>query len=53
MGCRRLEADGRETVSIGDTHFMVIPTGEVAGVVGEVRVGDTQYQFGDTGLLKV
>jgi hypothetical protein len=50
---RRLEADGRETVSIGDTHFMVIPTGEVAGVVGEVRVGDTQYQFGDTGLLKV
>jgi hypothetical protein len=48
---RLLEEDGRETVSVGDTRFMVIPTGETAGVVGEVSVGGAHYQFGDGGLL--
>jgi hypothetical protein len=49
---RRLEEDGREAVSVGGTRFVVIPTGEAAGVVGEVSVGGARYQFGDAGLLK-
>ena len=48
---RLLEEDGRETVSVGDTRFVVMPTGGAAGVVGEVSVGGAHYQFGDAGLL--
>ena len=50
---RGLEEDGREIVSIGDTRFVVVPTGETTNVIGEVQVGKTHYQFGDTGILKV
>jgi hypothetical protein len=48
---RSLEKDGRETVSVGDTRFVVIPTGQQEGIVGEVSVGDRRYQFGDEGLV--
>ena len=49
----RLEKDGRETVAIGETHFMVIPTGQESNRVGEIQIGNTQYQFGDAGILKI
>ena len=49
---RGLEKDGRETVLVGDTRFVVIPTGQQEGVVGEVSVGDRRYRFGDEGLVR-
>jgi hypothetical protein len=49
---RSLQKDGRETVLVSDTRFVVMPMGQQEGVVGEVSVGDRRYRFGDEGLVR-
>ncbi len=50
---RWLEEDGREVVAVGATRFTVMPMEEAGGIVGEVSVDGTRYQFGDAGLGQV